>query len=281
MNASMSIARSLVLAAACSAALSFAASAQEVPAVTRAETPPTMFGSTMTYQTTGTYAGDITTIQGGLVYGYGTPAYTYVYTNVTNGQAGILYSDAFQLVEQTSTAPTSADHWGVAMTGPYTNTKTGTTIQGAPISKMTHMLVRMGNWNTSSAQVVSVVMANGKAINSIYQDPTGDTTATAVCSVNVPLVGTGAPNGAYVGGALTSLVTYSIPLKSFTCSKGTLTTLESGVTVVGVQMSSGLSATVGSSPTILPAPAAGTYSDIAMANINDQEDITLEEVSFY
>jgi hypothetical protein len=281
MNASISIARSLALAAACSAALSFAAAAEDISQVTRAETPPAMFGSTMTLQSSGTYNGDVTTIQGGLVYGYGTAAFSFQFTNVQNGQSGILYSDAFQLVEGTASAPTAADHWGVAMTGPYTNNKTSTTIQGAPITKMTHALVRMANWNVSTAQVFKVVLANGKAINSIYQDPSGDSSATAVCSALVPLVGTGAPNGAYVGGNLTSMVTYSIPLTSFSCSKGTLTTLKAGVTVVGVELDPTASVTVTSTPKILPSPPPGIYSNAVMNTVGDSEDITLEEVSFY
>jgi hypothetical protein len=129
--------------------------------------------------------------------------------------------------------------------------------------------------------VVTVVLANGLAINSLYQDPTADSTATDVCSVNVPLVGTGAPDGAYVGGALVSLVTYSIPLKSFTCSKGTLAGIEAGVTVVGVQLSSGTSVRVSGTPVIQPAPPAGTYSNSVMTTLNDAENLAVEGVSFY
>jgi len=122
---------------------------------------------------------------------------------------------------------TAADFAYVAIKAPASNAPSAS-IPPVDISQATKLLIQMGNTavpdaSHGHANVFTVTLTN---------DTKGDGTAsTADCAVDQTLatVGPGAPSALGV-------LNYVIPLSSFTCSKGSVATLQSsGVTVVAVK----------------------------------------------
>lgn len=218
---SMTASRSAFLRSACAAALFASTAAVAVE--------PIIFASDYSSGATG-----VVTAQGGLAYGYssnlsgtgGDFSYSYA-PSVPNA-----YNGGFGVQEKNNLGTANA-YFGLAFTAP------GSTTALTPVNLLgqARVLVRVGNY-APPATGVTVVLANGKNATTQYTDPNTDKTATAVCSASVTLPGTGggAYDGTYPGGSANGTNTFSIPLTSFTCSKGTVATLSYTLTVVGVEM---------------------------------------------
>ncbi len=134
-------------------------------------------------------------------------------------------------------APTAAsDVAGVTIKAPGTNSPTATSVAPLDISQATALLVQMGNIytqgdvpgaNGGNAKVFTILLNND---TSAAQDKSAQ---TALCAVDQTLATIGRGAAAPLG-----ILNYVIPLSSFTCSKGSVATLQTtGVTSVTVQYS--------------------------------------------
>jgi len=174
-----------------------------------------------------------TTAQGGDIYGYQSNLsnaggdwqvwYSPAVANTYNYGWGQLLANQYGL---------SNAYFGIALTTPGAHG--AAKLPSTDISDAKTVMVHVGNYAAGST-VMTIVLANGKGVQTLYTDPNADATATSVCSADITLVGTGggAYDYTYPGGSATGLNTYSIPLKSFKCSKGKL---PNSITVVGIQM---------------------------------------------
>jgi len=180
------------------------------------------------------FTASATTAQGGDIYGY--------QSNLSNagGDWAVWYSPPIvntynygwgQLLGNLYGIPNA--YFGIALTTPGSHG--AAKLPSTDISDKKTVVVHVGNYSAGST-VLSVVLGNGKGVQTPYTDPNTDATATSVCSADITLVGTGggAYDGSYPGGSATGLNSYSIPLKSFKCSKGRM---PAAITVVGIQMS--------------------------------------------
>jgi hypothetical protein len=155
--------------------------------------------------------------------------------------------------QTSSTPPTAAgDYVYVAIKAPASNGASVTSIPPIDISQSTTLLVQMGNTvnpdaTHGHANVFTVVLTN---------DPQGNgsaATATATCSYDQTLVTVGASGPSALG-----VNNYAIPLSAFTCSPGTMSTLQtSGVTSVAVKFTGDKN----------PSVVAGEYNTIAVGYI--------------
>ncbi len=216
--------RSLALACATSAVL---ASSMAVAAT------PVMWASDFSAPASGA---PTPTAQGGLVYGYSSAIvaggdFSFQYAQPIPDT----YNNGFGLQEG-SNAGTPNAYFGIAFTVPKTGTTAVSSNSKLELSGLSSVLVRAGNY-AGSATTLTVVLANGKKFLTQFTDPGKDSTATAVCSANLTLpgIGGGAYDNTYPGGSAAGVNTFAIPLSSFSCSKGKLSSLMYGVTVIGVQ----------------------------------------------
>jgi len=154
----------------------------------------------------------------------------------------------------TSSTPanTAGDYAFVSVKGPASNAAGATTITPIDISQAGTLLIQMGNTVTPDA-----THGNAKVFTvGLTNDPTGNasaSTATASCSYDQTLTTIGASGPSALG-----VNNYSIPLSSFTCSVGSLATLQStGVTAVSVKF------TGDKNPTIV----VGEYDTIALGYV--------------
>ena len=200
-------------------------------------------------QTNGAY---LHSAQNGDVYtGFGG---NLTYGNYSSSQADMNRTGLYTLQTQATAAATAAgDYMYVAVTAPGNAT--------VDISQAATLLIQMGNTYTPSstgghASVFTVDINNGS----------GTKAATGDCSYNQTL--------AVVGNnvSLTALGarTYAIPLSSFTCTTGTLATLQSsGITTVAVKI-------VGSNN---PSIVNGEYDTIALGMIGFTGSMTSANVT--
>ncbi len=181
----------------------------------------------------------LASVQGGNVYaGSSTP--NVIYGNYSAAASTINATQFYNIQYQWTVAGGNAlDFAFVSVLTPGSG-QTFTALTPADISQAGKLLIQMGNTYTQSdnpsgsggsANVFTVVLNND---TSVKQDGSG---ATAICSFNQTLVtigrnaatGTASPLGVY---------NYEIPLSSFTtCSKGSITMLQStGVTSIAVKI---------------------------------------------
>ena len=178
--------------------------------------------------------------QGGDVYtGFGG---NLIYGQYSSSQAAMNRTGLYTLQTQAAAAATtSGDYTYVAVLAPGNAT--------VDISQAATLLIQMGNTVTQSAtggnaHVLTVDINNGK----------GTTAATGDCSYNQTLAAVGNNVTLTAVGART----YAIPLSSFTCTVGTLATLQSaGITTVAVKI-------VGNNN---PSIVSGEYDTIAIGAI--------------
>jgi hypothetical protein len=202
-------------------------------------------GSAALADGTAAWASDIdgnslTTVQGGLVYGYNGGNWNYYYSppawyvtefdewallQGTNGQAGVGY-------------------FGVALTAP--RSVGATAAPKMDVSDASYVVAKIGNFCNiagggcpGSANVLTLVLSNGTNALNLYTDPRLDPTATAVCSADVTLAGQGdgLPVGpSFPSNRLHAMFTYKVPMSKFKCSKGSLGRATAGLTTVGVEV---------------------------------------------
>jgi hypothetical protein len=208
-----------------------------------------MFGSDPSIGAAPSYT--ISTAQGGLIYGYnscfggatacgnGGDDWHYYYSTPDWYVAGF---DEFGLMNGTYGAPaTPGSYYGILMTAP--NAVGATAAPTLNVSDAKTVLVKMANFCgpvgcPGTANVLTVVLSNGKNTLTAYTDPHWDATATAVCSSSVTLAGQGDGAGPAPGTTtrLHSMYTYKVNLNTFKCSKGTLSKALSGLSAVSVEV---------------------------------------------
>jgi hypothetical protein len=151
------------------------------------------------------------------------------------------------------TAPTaSGDYAYVAVKAPASNASGVTSVPPIDISQASTLLIQMGNTVTVDAthgheSVFTVVLTNDPQGNG----SSGNETATCSYDQTLATVGAGAPSALGV-------LNYAIPLSAFTCSPGSMATLQtSGVTSVAVKFTGDKN----------PSGVAGEYDTIALGYI--------------
>jgi len=186
---------------------------------TATASPYILFASSYIGYSVATNGAYLHSAQGGDVYtGFGG---NLTYGQYSSPQAAMNRTGLYTLQTQAAAAATTAaDYTYVAVLAPGDAT--------VDISQAATLLIQMGNTVTQSAtggnaNVFTVDINNGK----------GTTAATGDCSYNQTLAAVGTNVTLTALGART----YAIPLSSFTCSTGTLATLQSaGITTVAVKI---------------------------------------------
>lgn len=122
---------------------------------------------------------------------------------------------------------TSGDYFYVSIKAPGTNSPSATAVTPLDISQSNALLIQMGNTvPKGNANVFTVVLAND---TSVAQNGSG---LTASCSYDQTLGAVGAGSTSALG-----LLNYVIPLSKFTCTTGSMATLQAtGVTSVAVKV---------------------------------------------
>ncbi len=213
-------------------------------------TPYALFASNYVVYSSQTNGAFLHSIQGGDVYGffagnlnYG--CYSFNQGNIDSTQFYGLQAQADSnggpgntaCSVSSSVAPTTAgDVAGVTIKAPGTNSTSATSVAPLDISQATTLLIQMGNIYTQgdvpgahggNAKVFTVLLNND---TSAAQDKSGQ---TALCSADKTLGTIGRGAAAPLG-----VLNYAIPFSAFSCSKGSMTTLQTtGVTSVTVQYS--------------------------------------------
>jgi hypothetical protein len=140
----------------------------------------------------------------------------------------------------------------VAVKAPASNAAGVTSVPPVDISQASTLLIQMGNTVTpdathGNAKVFTIVLTN---------DPQGNGSsgnATATCSYDQTLATIGAGGPSALG-----VLNYAIPLASFTCSPGSMSTLQtSGITSVAVKFTGDKNSSA----------VAGEYDTIALGYI--------------
>lgn len=205
------------------------------PAALAAESS-VMFASDFHTYAGATHSPYIHSLQSGDLIGFNSASYTFSFSS---SATNIAYDDYYtlQFAAGTTFANASTDYFGMTIQSPLSHGATAAV--PLPITNASNLIIRMGNIITPNATA-----KNGQAkvftleLNNANQQ---NLNATAICDVNVTLNSVG-PNSTYVLGGVTQttqngLWTYTIPLSSFTCSKGSITTLKTtGVTDVAIKI---------------------------------------------
>ena len=203
-------------------------------------------------QTNGAY---LHSAQGGDVYtGFGG---NLIYGNYSSPQGDMnrtgLYTLQAEAAPSASANPTTAaDYVYMAFLAPADGL--------VDISQAATLLIQMGN------TVASPVGGNATVFTVDINNAAGTTAATGDCSYNQTLAAVG------TNVALTALGarTYAIPLSAFTCTTGTLATLQSaGITTVAVKI-------VGNSN---PSMVKGEYDTIAVGTIGFTGTMSAAEIT--
>jgi hypothetical protein len=128
---------------------------------------------------------------------------------------------------------TAADHAGITIKAPGTNSPTATTVAPLDISQSSTLLIQMGNIFTAgdvpgakggNAKVFTVVLSNDASLKG---DGSG---TTAECRFDQTLATVGRSAAAPLG-----VLNYAIPFSAFSCNKGSMTIMKStGVTNITV-----------------------------------------------
>jgi hypothetical protein len=177
--------------------------------------PYSLFASTYVAYAAQTNGAFLHSIQGGDVYtGFGGNVDYGFYSSPQPDMNRTGFYN-LQFVAKATAPTTAADFAFIALLAPTNAT--------FDISTATTLLIQMGNTNPNNAKVFTVDLNNG----------VGATAATNDCAADVTLRSV----GNNVGNSALGVSTYAIPLSSFTCSKGTLATLQSGgITTVAVKV---------------------------------------------
>ncbi len=246
-----------------------------------AETSGVLFGSDIAHHAEQYPANPIAialTTQGGSVYGYasadsGWTAYTdrpdWYVTNFdeygiqagTYGGCGGGGCYPTGYVGLSVTAPGTVNGLTAAATAPKIN-----------VSDAKYVMLKMGNEQGGGwvgPAVVTVVLSNGTGIRTPYTDPHTDATATAVCSSDVTLatIGDGMPLGPdYPSNREHGLFTYKVDLKTFKCSKGTVSKALTSLSAVSMEIRNDKN-------------AAGLYTDFSNTG-GSLEWLSVSRISF-
>ncbi len=137
---------------------------------------------------------------------------------------------------ESNVAPTTAaDFASVTIKAPGTNSPTATTVSPLDISQSSKLLIQMGNIYTQG-DVAGAIGGNATKytveLNNDTSFQQNGSAQTALCSADQTLTVIGR------GSAPLGVLNYTIPFSSFTCSKGTMATMQTtGVTSVTVRFS--------------------------------------------
>jgi hypothetical protein len=177
--------------------------------------PHSLFASTYIAYAAETNGAFLRSIQGGDVYtGFGGNLDFGFYSSPQPDMNRTGFYN-LQFVAKATAPNTATDFAFIALLAPANGT--------FDISTSTTLLIQMGNTQPNNANVFTVALNNGR----------GATAATNECEVDVPLRSV----GNNVAKSALGVSTYAIPLSSFTCSKGTLASLQSGgITTVALKV---------------------------------------------